>query len=242
MLAVDEYPKRLGYHLRDPYDVCVMQIREMQKKCRATCRKWAEGRSKDEIPADLEDSGVYQDVIEDKFGDQDINICELSEGYTETAADRIIGMLGSNAGQPRLVPQFHPVGFQKVKIPKDIYAQILTNRKKLLSNKKKWKIEYCVPGMQNCNRIVESETAQECHEVSKENYFYLGLNQNTLTEVFNKLHPLAEAWIDHKIKLIGTRVYGIRKYTRGAKLAAHVDHLETHVISAILNIKQVLKQ
>jgi hypothetical protein len=30
----------------------------------------------------------------------------------------------------------------------------------------------------------------------------------------------------------------IRKYTNGAKLMPHLDHMETHVISAILNIAQ----
>jgi len=33
-------------------------------------------------------------------------------------------------------------------------------------------------------------------------------------------------------------VYGLRKYTRGATLLSHLDHLETHVVSAILNIAQ----
>ena len=235
---MDEYPKRVGYHLRDPKDISVNQIREMQKRCRTTCKKWVEGTSAEEMPWELRESGMYEDEFKDKFG-LDINICDMNDGMTNIAMDRLLGMLNNNIGQPKIVPQFHPVGFEKVKIPKDIYAMILTSRKKLLSNKKKWAIEYCVPGMQNCNRIMESETAQECHEVSRENYFYLDLGRNTLDEIFKKLLPLAERWIDHKVELIGTTVYGIRKYTRGAKLAAHVDHLETHVLSAILNIRQV---
>ena len=75
--------------------------------------------------------------------------------------------------------------------------------------------------------------------MSRENYFYLPLSQNTLEVVFKDLLPLAERWIGNKIRLTGTAVYGIRKYTRGAKLAAHVDHMETHVISAIMNITQL---
>jgi hypothetical protein len=74
--------------------------------------------------------------------------------------------------------------------------------------------------------------------VFRENYFYLPLNRNTLVDIFTDLLPLAEDWIAGKVKLIGTSVYGM-KYTRGAKLAEHVDHMETHVVSAILNIKQV---
>ena len=34
-------------------------------------------------------------------------------------------------------------------------------------------------------------------------------------------------------------MYGIRKYTRGAYLLSHLDHLKTHVVSAILNVAQV---
>ncbi len=42
-----------------------------------------------------------------------------------------------------------------------------------------------------------------------------------------------------RIELVGTSVYGIRKYTRGAYLLSHLDHLKTHVVSAILNVAQV---
>jgi len=236
-LPVEEYPKQLGFHLRDPNDICIYQIREMQQKCRATCKSWVEGTDADEMPIELRESGVFEDVVKDNFGKK-INICDMKEGWTTIAVDRILGMLNNNARQHMIVPQFHKVGFEKMRLPKDLYAQILTNRKKLLMSKKAWSIEYCVPGMQNCNRIVESETAEECHEVSRENYFYLPLDKNTLENIFGSLLPLAEKWIDYKTKLIGTSVYGIRKYTRGSKLAAHVDHLKTHVISAIINIQQ----
>jgi hypothetical protein len=44
----------------------------------------------------------------------------------------------------------------------------------------------------------------------------------------------------YRIELVGTSVYGIRKYTRGAYLLSHMDHLKTHVVSAILNVAQVI--
>ena len=55
-----------------------------------------------------------------------------------------------------IVSRFHPVGFQKVKIPAAIYARILNNRKKLINEGKKFQIEPCDFGMQNCQQIVES--------------------------------------------------------------------------------------
>ena len=194
-----------------------------------------------EIPAELGESGSFADVFKDILG-HDINICTLSDGYTITGIESVLATSNENVGQPKLIPKFHSVGFEKVPIPQDIYAQILSNRKKLLSNKSKWSIEYCVPGIQNCNRIVESEKAQECHEVSRGNYFYLPLTQRTMAIIFKKLLPLAEKWIKNQIKLFGTAIYGIRKYTRGARLAAHVDQMQTHVISVIMNIRQVIRQ
>ena len=211
----------------------------MQVRCRATCKQWIEKHNGAEIPTELIDSGSYADIINDTLGHQ-INICKLNEGYTITARETLLAILSDNIGQPKLLPTFHSIGFQKERIPRDICGQILTNRKTLLNNKVKWAVEYCMPGVQNCNRILESEKAQECHEISRENYFFLPLSKNTLNSIFKKLLPLAENWIQNKIKLEGTRIYGIRKYTRGAKLAAHNDQIQTHVISAILNIRQVI--
>merc|ERR1712013_442623 len=48
--------------------------------------------------------------------------------------------------------------------------------------------------------------------------------------------PPAEAWAG--MRLLGSSVYGIRRYTRGAWLATHLDQLSTHVISAIINVGQ----
>ena len=210
----------------------------MQKQCRSTCKNWMKETTSLHIPEELTQSGVYEDSFKDVFG-LDINFCNMNSGYTNTAQDKTVSMLNDNIGQPKLIPKFHSVGFEKVKIPRKMYGQILTNRKKILSNKKKWSIEYYLFGIQNFNKILESEQAQECHEVSRENYFYPPMSQNTLGVVFKDMLPLAERWISNKIRLNGTAVYGIRKYTRGAKLAAHVDHMETHVISAIMNITQL---
>ena len=54
--------------------------------------------------------------------------------------------MASSHGQKKLAPRLTQKGFEKRKIPKDIYAAILSNRKKLLSSGKKWNIEYCTLG------------------------------------------------------------------------------------------------
>jgi prolyl 4-hydroxylase len=50
------------------------------------------------------------------------------------------------------------------------------------------------------------------------------------------LHPLLESWVRKPLKM--TAVYGIREYQNGAILDMHIDRMETHIVSAILNIAQ----
>ena len=126
-----------------------------------------------------------------------------------------------------------------MKIPKDIFTRILDSRENLLAIGKRWEIEVlCDVGMQNCLRVVESDLSQECHLVSAENYLFLDLEKSVKDEVSEKLRLVAEDWLGGMVELAGTESYGIRKYTRGAIMLGHVDHLINHVVSAILNIKQ----
>ena len=74
--------------------------------------------------------------------------------------------------QAKIVPKLTEKGFEKRKIPKDVYSAILTNRKKLLVSGEKWNLEYCSNGIQNCMKVYESEQAQECHTVSSERYIF----------------------------------------------------------------------
>ena len=48
--------------------------------------------------------------------------------------------------------------------------------------------------------------------------------------------PLLEQWVQRKLEL--TALYGIREYRRGATLKMHVDKIETHHVSAIVNVYQ----
>merc|ERR1712083_130746 len=114
-------------------------------------------------------------------------------------------------------------------IPRTKYARIMSNRKRLISEKKKFKIESCDMGMQNCHVLMESRKAEECHIVSRENYWFRPLDQSLLQDIFAHMKPMAEEWIGGKVGLVGTSIYGIRRYTRGAWLLSHLDHLQSHV-------------
>lgn len=55
--------------------------------------------------------------------------------------------------------------------------------------------------------------------------------------LFAELSPLMEEWSGQKLK--PTSCYGVRHYFRGSVLANHVDRVDTHVISGIINVAQV---
>ena len=116
--------------------------------------------------------------------------------------------------------------------------RILNNRKKRLNDGYKFNLETCDYGMQNCVKVLQSERSEECHLVSNENYYIMDLDESLKREVYERLRVLAQEWIENVVELAGTSIYGIRRYTRGAFLMGHLDHLKTHVISAILNIRQ----
>ena len=66
--------------------------------------------------------GGYEDVVIDQFG-RELPICDLGQGFIPKATQRAVGILRASASQTRMVPALHKVGFEKVKIPKDIYAR-----------------------------------------------------------------------------------------------------------------------
>jgi len=218
----------------------VDQIVFMGTYCRNSCKKMYKDVQMNLLPEFVQKLGGFNTTIKETFGEP-ILLNDLSQGMTDNARDRCLGVLAYNQLQPEIVPALHPVGFTKTRIPKKIFGRILTARKAML-NKDKFEVESCDLGMQNCARVMYSNISQECHLVSSENYLYGAIDKKTINSVFDDLRPLAEKWIGNKIELLGTSIYGIRKYTRGAWLLSHLDHLKTHVVSAILNIAQDVEE
>ena len=62
------------------------------------------------------------------------------------------------------------------------------------------------------------------------------LDDNIRMEIVLALMPILEEWVHRKLEL--TALYGIREYSRGATLKMHVDKIETHHVSAIVNVHQ----
>ncbi len=59
-------------------------------------------------------------------------------------------------------------------------------------------------------------------------------------EIHDSLKPQLETW--SKTELIPTFVYGIRVYKKGSVLISHRDKLKTHIISAIINVDQMVDE
>ena len=49
-----------------------------------------------------------------------------------SAISRVQTLALANLAQPPIMPHFHPIGFEKVSIPREMFARILTGRKKAL--------------------------------------------------------------------------------------------------------------
>ena len=123
---------------------------------RTTCKKVFKGIPFEDLPDVVKSFGGYEDQIVDNFG-LPFPICSIKEGYSPEAAYRALGVLSVGYRQSSWVPALHKVGFEKRKIPKDIYFQILNSRQKLLNAGNKWEIEKrCDFGMMGNLQITSS--------------------------------------------------------------------------------------
>lgn len=66
---------------------------------------------------------------------------------------------------------------------------------------------------------------------------HLLVSLGTRQRLFDDLLPVMEEWSGQKLK--STSCYGVRHYYRDSVLANHVDRIDTHVISGIINVAQV---
>ncbi len=62
------------------------------------------------------------------------------------------------------------------------------------------------------------------------------LDESLRSRISADMQPLLQAWAAQPLRM--TAVYGIREYQHGAILDMHIDRMETHIVSAILNVAQ----
>ena len=129
-----------------------------------------------------------------------------------------------NRDQPPTVPAFTDVGFAVRPIPRDVHAALLAARDDKVA-RGDLRREGCVRGyINNCG----------AHPT-----YSLPVPPRVRTQVNDACRAILEAWIGPKWGgLVPTSVYGIRRYTNGSTLQAHVGVVATHAVSAILNVDQ----
>lgn len=129
-------------------------------------------------------------------------------------------------GANDFIPNYTATGFSKAQLPGDMLEKI----RKFYSSHQESQETEVVPG----DFIFNSE-----HKKTKSSSL-VDLSTDLREEIHHALKLLMEQWCGKE--LLPTYVYGIRVYHRGAVLKCHQDRLETHIISAIINIDQQVDQ
>jgi len=124
------------------------------------------------------------------------------------------------------IPNYTVTGFEKSRLPSPLFEKI----QKFYHENKNVQHDEHVQG----NFIFNAESRKPSSSTLVE------LSDALRQEIHDTLKPLMEAWCGKTLE--PTFVYGIRIYKDKAVLKPHRDRLETHIISAILNVDQVVRE
>lgn len=123
------------------------------------------------------------------------------------------------------IPNYTRVGFYKSTFPTELFSQI---KQFYRANGAKIESEH-VPG----DFIYTSEK-------KKLGSSLVNLSTPLRQKIHDTMKPLMEKWAGAELE--PTFVYGIRVYHNDAILKTHRDRLETHIISAIINVDQAVEE
>lgn len=123
------------------------------------------------------------------------------------------------------VPSYTESGIHKAKMPKSLFAKV---RQYYHDNREKLTNEH-VEG----DFIVNGNTEGKPRATSSS---VVDLTPELRQQVHDALKPLMEKWCGQSLQ--PTFVYGVREYHNGAVLKMHRDRIDTHIISAIINVDQ----
>jgi len=222
----------------DKYALCEAenyeQLLGMLTSCRETCRKHYRGR---EFSQTVEYLGGLNDTVLDIFGEV-MPICDEKEGVNSVFRYSLLRHRLASFVQPGWVPSFTKTGFMVEDLPNTLVGMLNVARMK---KAKEAEEEPCMADIScfNCQKLLEDKKECKVPTHSKKQLI-LPLPGQLKETLMETLHPMAEAWSG--LRLHGSSVYGIRRYTNGAWLATHLDQISTHVISAIVHVGQKGKQ
>jgi len=195
--------------------------------CRPSCRQFYREEQEPEIVRQL---GGLEDVVTDVFG-AELNVCSKEEGMDRLMRYSILRHRLIAVKSSPWVPSFTLAGWKQVDIPSHLKGMLAMARLRGKSES-----ETCMPSITAFNCQVLVEDYEECRSEHNNRQQVIPLDSQLKDTILSTLQPMGEDWAG--VSLTGTSVYGIRRYKNGSWLAAHVDQMATHVISAILNIGQ----
>lgn len=127
--------------------------------------------------------------------------------------------MGLNFVQPQIVRPVTEAGFENRRLPDDTYAWL-----------KEWYKEQ--------QRVIEIQEggAGPCMNQHVAPTAITHLTPHYKDKLSEELQDVLEEWYGGQLLL--TSIYGVRKYNNGSVLRMHVDTVDTHVVSAIINVDQ----
>jgi prolyl 4-hydroxylase len=123
------------------------------------------------------------------------------------------------------VPNYTKMGIKLSELPPKLFKEIDTFYEKNRQSSQ----DEVVEG----DFIVSSTKGQNKRKTSS---VLIDLSPKLREKIHDAMKPMMENWCGKKLK--PTFVYGIREYQDKAILKSHRDRVETHIISAILNVAQ----
>eukprot|EP01084_Bolivina_argentea_P155978 271796_1 len=181
------------------------------------------------VHAGMSDLNVIQ-FDDDTWGLDDNRPQDMSASFIARRHSTTLMTHTRNLVIPKVLPATHPTGFIKMKMPSGLHERL----KRFY---KKW---YHLKAEEGWDR---SGTQLNFYNV-KTHMISLDHDYHERDAIANDvIKPLLLEWAHQnghaEIKdLEFTAFYGIREYSRGASLRNHVDRVDTHVFSAILQIAQ----
>ena len=166
-----------------------------------------------------------------------INWTNPSDGWDAPTRKGHLELKNLTQHQRHLIPKLTPLGYQKMDIPKELYQKILEDRSEDIRE------EPCSTDfrlIRNCNKVVEKD-GEVVYESNQNNWLIDLKSPFVMDAVLEAyLRPMLEKWTNTKLRFL--QRYGIRRYTRGARVWSHVDDVPDFIAGVILQIDQKVEE
>lgn len=129
------------------------------------------------------------------------------------------------------IPKFTKLGFEKRKIPLNLYSAIMNEYNSI----KKWELKNKVEYDEFLSKNVVSGISM-IDSGDNPHYNYYQLSKTVVSKCYEILTPLLSEWSGTELER--TYQYGIRSYCKSSVLDLHADIQDTHVISCIVFVDE----